>query len=125
MSIHDLTKEKARPPTASSGSLPSKSIPSSSSPTNHLIDHLLAAKRSLVAINDVWRANELVTRAQEALEESVVLAARIGFINRAIESQRIFLKRIRNGIESIGRKAHHEFEVCCLTVSRILLIRNS
>ena len=125
MSIHDVTKEKvARPPTAttttttasssgSGGSLRPRSPPSSSEPDKkRLIDHLLAAKRSLTAISDVWRANELVTRAQEALEESVVLAARTSFINTAVASQIAFLTRVRTAIEDMGRKGHLEFEVC-------------
>ncbi|KAI9890169.1 MAG: autophagy protein 17 [Vezdaea aestivalis] len=96
---------------ATNRSQPDSHSPSPSQPSsNRLITHLLAAKRSLLAINHVWKANELVTSAREALEESVVLTARTGYIYNAISQQLRLLRRVRAAIDKIGKRAQREFE---------------
>ena len=60
-----------------------------------LISHLVAAKRSLSSINHVWRANEIVTAARSALEESVVVSARTGFLRRGLNNQLRLLYSVR------------------------------
>jgi autophagy-related protein 17 len=85
---------------------------SSSKPAlDFLIAHLVASKRSLSSIDLVWRANELVTSARAALEESVVLAARSGFLKQGIIGQAKVLRRVRDGIEDVAREGQVEFEV--------------
>jgi hypothetical protein len=76
-----------------------------------LIAHLVASKRSLSSIDLVWRANELVTSARAALEESVILGARSGFLKQGIAGQVKVLRWVRDGIEDVAREGHVEFEV--------------
>jgi autophagy-related protein 17 len=76
-----------------------------------LVSHLLASKRSLSSISTVWRANEIVTSAREALEESVVLSARTGFLRDGIIEQVKILRKVRGGIENVYNEGQREFEV--------------
>ncbi|TVY58776.1 Autophagy-related protein 17 [Lachnellula cervina] len=96
---------------SSSPTIPASHSQASLSPSNSmshqedvslqtLVSHLLASKRSLSSINTVWRANEIVTSARAALEESVVLSARTGFLRNGIFGQVKILKRVRNGVEN-------------------------
>lgn len=80
-------------------------------PVEELVAHLLAAKRALSSINTVWRANEIVTSARAALEESVVLNSRAGFIRNAISQQTKLLDRVKKGVENVYNDGQHEFEV--------------
>ncbi|KAI9776257.1 MAG: autophagy protein 17 [Geoglossum umbratile] len=83
---------------------------SSKSALEILIAHLVASKRSLSSIDLVWRANELVTSARAALEESVILGARSGFLKQGIAGQVKVLRWVRDGIEDVAREGHVEFE---------------
>src|SRR5205814_1746394 len=74
-----------------------------------LISHLVAAKRSLSSINHVWRANEIVTTARAALEESVVLSARTGFLRRGLEGQLRLLYDVRSEVEDVASRGRAEF----------------
>ncbi|KAH0562721.1 hypothetical protein GP486_002614 [Trichoglossum hirsutum] len=86
-------------------------LDSSSKPAlDILIAHLVASKRSLSSIDLVWRANELVTSARAALEESVVLTARSGFLKQGIIGQAKILRRVRDVIEDVAREGQVEFE---------------
>ncbi|TVY34410.1 Autophagy-related protein [Lachnellula occidentalis] len=75
-----------------------------------LVSHLLASKRSLSCINTVWRANEIVTSARAALEESVVLSARTGFLRNGISGQVKILKKVRNGVENVYKDGQRDFK---------------
>ncbi|CAL3964028.1 hypothetical protein PZA11_001486 [Diplocarpon coronariae] len=75
-----------------------------------LVTHLLASKRSLASISTVWRANEIVTSARSALEESVVLSARTGFLRDGISEQVMILKRVKRGIEGVYNDGQREFK---------------
>jgi autophagy-related protein 17 len=77
-----------------------------------LVSHLLASKRSLSSISTVWRANEIVTSARAALEESVVLSARTGFLRSGISEQVKILRKVRGGIENIYKEGQRDFKVC-------------
>jgi autophagy-related protein 17 len=81
-------------------------------PLETLVSHLLASKRSLSSIGTVWRANEIVTSARAALEESVVLNARTGFLKSGISEQVKILKKVRGGIENIYKEGQRDFKVC-------------
>ena len=74
-----------------------------------LISHLLAAKRSLSSINHVWRANEIVNTARTSLEESVVVAARTGFLRRGLKNQLRLLYEIRAEAEDISQRGRAQF----------------
>ncbi|OXV07533.1 hypothetical protein Egran_04704 [Elaphomyces granulatus] len=74
-----------------------------------LISHLLAAKRSLSSINHVWRANEIVNTARTSLEESVVVAARTGFLRRGLKNQLRLLYGIRAEVEDISQRGRAQF----------------
>lgn len=76
-----------------------------------LVSHLLASKRSLSSISTVWRANELVTSARAALEESVVLDARTGFLRSGISAQSKILRKVRAGIEGVYKEGQRDFKV--------------
>lgn len=74
-----------------------------------LISHLVAAKRSLSSISHVWRANEIVTAARSALEESVVVSARTGFLRRGLNNQLRLLYNVRTEVEEISLRGRTEF----------------
>ncbi|PBP16165.1 kinase activator [Diplocarpon rosae] len=75
-----------------------------------LVTHLLASKRSLASISTVWRANEIVTSARSALEESVVLSARTGFLRNGILEQVKILRKVKSGIESVYNDGQRDFK---------------
>jgi autophagy-related protein 17 len=109
---------------SSSPTLPASHSQASLSPSNSishqeedvsletLVSHLLASKRSLSSINSVWRANEIVTSARAALEESVVLSARTGFLRNGISGQVKILRKIRSGVENVYKDGQRDFKVC-------------
>ncbi|PYI08521.1 hypothetical protein BO78DRAFT_73919 [Aspergillus sclerotiicarbonarius CBS 121057] len=74
-----------------------------------LISHLVAAKRSLSSINHVWRANEIVTSARSALEESVVISARTGFLRRGLNNQLRLLYSVRSEVKEVSLRGRSEF----------------
>ncbi|PIG80215.1 autophagy-related protein 17 [Aspergillus arachidicola] len=74
-----------------------------------LISHLVAAKRSLSSINHVWRANEIVTAARSALEESVVVSARTGFLRRGLNNQLRLLYSVRTEVQEVSLRGRSEF----------------
>lgn len=105
---------------------PTASVSSSSGASGHLdttahhgdhlepdletvVAHLVAAKRSLSSINHVWRANEIVTTARSALEETSVLSARAEFLYRELEFQLRALYQIKDGTEQVAHSGSEEF----------------
>lgn len=76
-----------------------------------LLDYLLAAKRSLSSTNHVWRANEIVNSARDALTEAVIIQARSGFLKHAIVEQLRVLTGVKNGVEQVARHGREDFEV--------------
>jgi len=76
-----------------------------------LVRHLLSSKRSLESINKVWRANEIVTAARAALEESVVLQARTAFLRKGISQQVKILRKVRNELEYVYMEGDKDFRV--------------
>lgn len=85
-----------------------------------LVTHLLASKRSLASISTVWRANEIVTSARSALEESVVLSARTEFLKSGIVEQVRILRKVRGGIEGVYKDGQRDFKVRKPTAERRL-----
>lgn len=74
-----------------------------------LITHLVAAKRSLSSINHVWRANEIVTTARTALEETVAVSARTGFLRRGLNNQLRLLYSVRAEVQEISLRGKTDF----------------
>ncbi|EPS31711.1 hypothetical protein PDE_06668 [Penicillium oxalicum 114-2] len=74
-----------------------------------LISHLVAAKRSLSSINHVWRANEIVTTARVALEDSVTISSRTGFLRRGLNNQLRLLYDVRTEVETISHRGRQDF----------------
>lgn len=79
-------------------------------PLDALVSHLLASKRSLSSISTVWRANEIVTSARSALEESVILASKTIYLRDGITEQVKVLRMVRGGIENVYKDGQREFE---------------
>ncbi|KAH8673485.1 autophagy-related protein 17 [Xylariales sp. PMI_506] len=107
-------------PTSSASPLsPRQSRPSSlhdhredadSIPVESLVQHLLDAKRSLSSMTLVLRANELVTAARVAHEESVILAAQSQFLRRGINDQVRILLRTRHSMNRTYDSGKREFK---------------
>ncbi|QSZ31503.1 hypothetical protein DSL72_001070 [Monilinia vaccinii-corymbosi] len=109
---------------ASSPNMPGSQSQSSISSANHpahatnegeipletLVAHLLASKRSLSSISAVWRANEIVTSAKRALEESVILNAKTGFVQSGIIEQAKILGTVRNSLELVYNDGQTDFQ---------------
>jgi autophagy-related protein 17 len=89
-------------------------------PIETLVEHLLAAKRSLNSVGTVWKAEELVRSARSALEESVILSARTGFLWNGISEELKLLHKIRGGIHTVFNDGQKDFQVC--SSSRRLLL---
>jgi autophagy-related protein 17 len=95
-------------PRSSPSDSPSRSIP----PPNldDLVSYLLASKRSLSSITSVWRANEIVTSARSALEESVILGSRTAFIHAGIADSTSILRKIRQGVQDVYDDGEADFQ---------------
>lgn len=74
-----------------------------------LISYLVAAKRSLASIYHVSRADEIVNTARNALEESIVVSAKTGFLRRGQKNQIRLLYNVRGEIENISHRGRAEF----------------
>ena len=100
--------------------LPSPSLPShdisNDVAIDTLIEHLVNAKKALNSIDTLWRANEIVSTARSALEESVVLSARTSFLRRRITQQVRLVKRVKDGLDAIYRDGEDDFNVGRMTM---------
>ena len=97
-------------------SAPSPSPPPSPEASFHgppslerLLQHFVAAKRSLGSTHYVWRANHLVTSSRSLLEEIAVLNAKNTFTRRGVDEQIDTLYAIRDGIVGAGDESGAEF----------------
>ncbi|KAL9004336.1 MAG: hypothetical protein Q9188_002849 [Gyalolechia gomerana] len=59
-----------------------------------LVSHLVASKRSLSSVEQVWRANEIVESTKSHLEASVITSARTSFLRSGIATQLRTLKLV-------------------------------
>jgi autophagy-related protein 17 len=105
----------ANSPLQSSRHSPASASPGTSQvtpniPIDTLVSHLLASKRSLSSISTVWRANEIVTSARSALEETIILDSRTAFLRRGISQQARILRKIRNGVDHVYREGQRDFQ---------------
>ncbi|KAK6088067.1 kinase activator [Seiridium cupressi] len=106
-------------PSSTASSSPRNSRPSSrhgeieadgSVPVETLVQHLLDAKRSLSSMAQVLRANEIVTAARQAHEESVVLGAQAQFLRRGINDQIRLLLKARRSMSKTYDSGKREFK---------------
>lgn len=97
----------------SSSHHPDQSIHGQDIPLETLVSYLLASKRSLSSISTVYRANEIVTSAKNALEESVILHARTGYMQSGINEQAKILLSVRDNVEAVYNDGQKEFNVSC------------
>jgi hypothetical protein len=99
----------ASPPAPPSPSSSQASLPE---PTLEiLVEHFLASKRSLAAIQHVARAQEIVVSGREALEENAVLAAKNGFVKKALEKEVRKLEALGVGMSLLESDVGSGFEV--------------
>ncbi|ROV92274.1 hypothetical protein VSDG_07226 [Cytospora chrysosperma] len=75
-----------------------------------LVEHLLAAKRSLSSMTLVLRANDLSTHARQLHEESVILSAQTAFVKTGIDDQTKLLLRVRRNMIRTYDAGKREFK---------------
>lgn len=75
-----------------------------------LVEHLLAAKRSLSSMTLVLRANDLSTHARQLHEESVILGAQTAFLTKGIHDQKNLLLRVRRSMIRTYDAGKREFK---------------
>ena len=81
-----------------------------------LVEHLLAAKRSLSSMTLVLRANDLATHARQLHEEAVILSAQTAFLRRGITEQVRVLLRLRKGMSQAYENGKKEFRALLRTL---------
>lgn len=76
-----------------------------------LVEHLIAAKRSLSSTAQVYRANEVVSQTRLQLEQIVIAAARNDFLQNAIRRQLGTVQNAKRALEKIRANVSVEFKV--------------
>lgn len=76
----------------------------------HLVDHFVAAKRSLSSTTHVYRANEIVHGARGLVEQSAVLRAKNTHLRSGVAEQIHLLDSVHGGLDSVGREAEVDFK---------------
>jgi len=76
-----------------------------------LVEHFVAAKRSLSSTAQVYRANEIVQDARRLVEEHAVLSAKSTFVRNGLNEQLHVLHTIGAGVDSVSREAQVDFQV--------------
>ena len=84
---------------ASGGSQHSPSSSHPSIPIDTLVNHLLAAKRSLSSMTLVLRANDIANHARTSHEDASLLTAHTSFLRAAILDQSAILVRLRRSLQ--------------------------
>ncbi|KAF6804789.1 Autophagy-related protein 17 [Colletotrichum sojae] len=105
-----LTHSRDSRDAAPSGSAASAAAAADSVPVETLVEHLLAAKRSLSTMNLLVRANEITTQARLAHEEAVVLHAEGRFLRRAAADQIAVLAKVRRGLKRTYDAGKRDFK---------------
>ena len=94
---------------ASSRQSAQEQISASTTTLDTLVAHLLASKRSLSSIHQVYRATSIVATTRETLQSCAIVSARSSFLRRSIVGQASILKKIHHGIEDTVQQAKDEF----------------
>lgn len=91
----------------------SSTSPRASSPAppslESLVSHLVASKRSLSSVEQVWRANEIVESTKSHLEASVITSARTSFLRSGIATQLHTLKLVHAHNKAVEREGELEY----------------
>lgn len=85
-------------------------------PVETLVEHLLAAKRSLSSMTLVLHANSLSNHAHQLHEESVILGAQTAFLRRGIADQHSLLKHVCDGMIKAHDVSKREFRILLSTM---------
>uniref|UniRef100_A0A8H7TS23 Autophagy-related protein 17 n=1 Tax=Bionectria ochroleuca TaxID=29856 RepID=A0A8H7TS23_BIOOC len=88
-------------------------------PVDTLVNHLLAAKRSLSTISVVFRANELATNARNEHEDAAILAAQSRFLRRSILDQTAILARLRRSLQATYNWGTNDFKSLIHTMDEV------
>lgn len=88
-------------------------------PVEVLVEHLLAAKRSLSSVNLVQRADDLSTHARQLHEESVILGAQTAFLKRGIADQLKLLSRVHRNMIHTYDASKREFKQLTPTMDAV------
>ncbi|KAF3769760.1 autophagy-related protein 17 [Cryphonectria parasitica EP155] len=94
---------------ATSPSPASSAVHSPSVSVETLVEHLLAAKRSLASVRLVLRANDLTTHARQLHEESVILGAQTAFLRTGVGEQIKLLARVTGSMNKTYKASRREF----------------
>ena len=76
-----------------------------------LVQHFVAAKRSLSSTASVERAHHVVTTARRLVEDTAVLSAKNAFVRQGVLEEANVLVAVRDGLDSIGRETDVDFKV--------------
>lgn len=91
---------------------PTDTVQPSNLPTaNRLVNHLIAAKRSLSATSQVYRANEIIPHARTCVEEITALSAKNAFLEHGIQRHLKTAVRVRRGLEQVKENGAEDFKV--------------
>jgi autophagy-related protein 17 len=101
----------ASPPPSESEESSVTSLETRDPTLEELVEMLLASKRSLSSINQIWRAREIVDACRDAVEENAVLTARNTFVRHAVSEQLGSLEAIRQGARVVELEGHQELKV--------------
>ena len=91
--------------------LPEQSNSAFSPSLDALVVHLLAAKRSLSCVEHVYRANDLVIKIKQALEEHTIVKVRTLFLHNASRAQVELLVRVLGHLSGVAQEGGQEFQV--------------
>jgi len=96
---------------SSNSSLAPEQHDSASPPTLEvLVAHLLAAKRSLSCVEQVYRANDLVIQTRQALEDQTKLIARTVFLHNGSSAQVQLLGHVLSHIRNVAQEGESDFQ---------------
>lgn len=89
-------------------------------PLEQLVEHFVAAKRSLSSTALVYRANEIVQDARGHIEECAILRAKNTFLRSGVDEQVNVLNSVRSGLDSVSAEAQVDFQVWQSSLARRL-----
>ena len=105
------SQSSSRPSAASSTQSLKRSHPSPSAslPIDTLVNHLLAAKRSLSSMTLVLHGHNLANSARTAHESHTILASNVAFLHAALLDQISLLSRLRGSLQHTYTWADRDF----------------
>ncbi|KAL8825358.1 MAG: hypothetical protein Q9170_007822 [Blastenia crenularia] len=102
-------------PSSTSSTSPRVASPAPSS-LETLVSHLVASKRSLSSVEQVWRANEIVESTKLHLEASVITSARTSFLRSGIATQLRTLKLVHAHNRAVELESAQEYGMVVRTL---------